>query len=88
MFWNLKEEFRFKISMSRVGRCLDNQPIESFWGTYKSEFYYRYKFLDLESLISGTERYMDFYMNRRYVKKFNGLTPAKMRLAAPETNAA
>ena len=65
MFWNLKKEFKFEISMSPVGKCLDNQPIETFWGTYKSEFYYRYKFLNLESLISNTTRYMDFYMNKR-----------------------
>jgi len=27
-------------SMSRVGRCIDNGPIESFWGTLKCEKYY------------------------------------------------
>jgi len=85
MFWDLKKEFKFKISMSRVSKCLDNQPIESFWGTYKSEFYYRYKFLTLESLISNTEQYMNFYMNKRYVKKFDGLTPSKIRCLAFES---
>ena len=88
MVWNLKEEFKFEISMSRVSICLDNQPIESFWGTYKTEFYYHCNFLNLESLISSTARYMEFYMNKRYVKKFNGLTPAKMRAIAFESLAA
>lgn len=82
MFWSLKEEFKFKVSMSRVSKCLDNQPIESFWGAYKSEFYYRYKFTSLDALIERTECYMDFYMNKRYVKKFAGSTPSKVRLAA------
>lgn len=82
MFWNLKEEFRFEISMSRVNKCLDNQPIEAFWGTYKSEFYYRYKFLSLETLVSNTASYIDFYMNKRYVKKFDGRTPSRMRSTA------
>lgn len=26
-------------SMSRVGKCIDNEPIESFWGTLKCEKY-------------------------------------------------
>ena len=86
MFWNLKEEFGFDISMSRATKCLDNHRIESLWGIYKSEFYYRYKFLTLESLISETERYINFYCNERYMKKINGLTPAKMRAQAVEQN--
>ena len=27
-------------SMSRVGRCLDNAPMEGWWGILKSEMYY------------------------------------------------
>ena len=27
-------------SMSRVGRCIDNGPMEGFWGMLKSEMYY------------------------------------------------
>ncbi|MCR8983431.1 DDE-type integrase/transposase/recombinase, partial [Brevibacillus laterosporus] len=27
-------------SMSRVGKCIDNGPMESFWGTLKCEKYY------------------------------------------------
>lgn len=27
-------------SMSRVGRCIDNGPMEAFWGTLKCEMYY------------------------------------------------
>ena len=26
-------------SMSRVGRCIDNGPMEAFWGTLKAEMY-------------------------------------------------
>ena len=29
-----------KQSMSRVGRCIDNGPMEGFWGILKSEMYY------------------------------------------------
>ncbi|MDY4920476.1 MAG: IS3 family transposase [Phascolarctobacterium sp.] len=31
-------------SMSRVGRCIDNGPMEGFWGIIKSEMYYQHKF--------------------------------------------
>ena len=41
--------FKFKLdqqgmiqSMSRVGKCIDNGPMEAFWGILKSEMYYLY----------------------------------------------
>ncbi|NLD25755.1 MAG: transposase family protein [Acholeplasmataceae bacterium] len=37
-------------SMSRVGRCIDNGPMEAFWGIIKSEMYYINKFYSLEYL--------------------------------------
>lgn len=78
---DLKEEYKFKISMLRPGKCLDNQPIEVFFWTLKVEYYYRYKFKTLLELEQGIEKYLDFYMNRRYVSKFNGLTPAEFGVA-------
>ncbi|MBC1650726.1 transposase family protein [Listeria booriae] len=38
-YQQLKEQYHFEVSMSRAGRYLDNQPIESFWGVLKSEYY-------------------------------------------------
>ncbi len=37
----LQVNYKFTKSMSRVGRCLDNQPIEHFWGTFKEEKFYQ-----------------------------------------------
>ena len=37
-------------SMSRVGRCIDNGPMESFWGTLKCEKYYLHKYETFEEL--------------------------------------
>ena len=37
-------------SMSRVGRCIDNGPIEGFWGIIKSEMYYLRKFDNFDEL--------------------------------------
>lgn len=42
-------------SMSRVGRCIDNGPMEGFWGILKSEMYYLRKFTDEQELISAIE---------------------------------
>lgn len=33
-------------SMSRVGHCIDNGPIEGFWGIIKSEMYQMYEISD------------------------------------------
>ena len=75
----LKGKFGFKVSMSRVSKCLDNQPIESFWGTLKAEFYYVHSFDNVTGLINGIEQYIHFYHHKRYVKKYDGLTPIEYR---------
>ena len=38
--------------MSRVGRCIDNGPMEGFWGILKRECYYGHTFTSREQLIS------------------------------------
>lgn len=55
-------------SMSRVGCCLDNAPMEGFWGILKTEMYYPYHFEDYETLREAIYTYMDFYNNDRYQK--------------------
>ena len=42
-------------SMSRVGRCIDNGPMEGYWGILKSEMYYLRKFTDRTELIQAIE---------------------------------
>ena len=46
-------------SMSRVGRCIDNGPMEGFWGILKRECYYGHTFTSREQLISTIENYID-----------------------------
>jgi transposase InsO family protein len=62
-------------SMSRVGRCIDNGPMEGFWGILKSEMYYLHKFEDYEKLKSSIENYIDYYNTRRYQKRLNCMAP-------------
>lgn len=46
----LETNYKFTKSMSRVGRCLDNQPIEHFWGTIKEEKFYQERYQNFEEL--------------------------------------
>ena len=38
-------------SMSRVGKCIDNGPMEGFWGILKRERYYGRRFTSREQLV-------------------------------------
>lgn len=60
-------------SMSRVGRCIDNGPMEAFWGTLKSEKYYLNKYSTFEELKEDIEEYIKFYNYERLQKRLNGL---------------
>lgn len=69
-------------SMSRVGRCIDNGPMEGFWGILKSEMYYLRKFTSRDDLISAIERYLNFYNNKRYQQRLKCMTPMEFHRAA------
>lgn len=66
-------------SMSRVSRCIDNGPMESFWGMLKSEMYYLNKFSTYEELETAIIDYIEYYNNRRYQKRLNRMTPMEYR---------
>jgi len=66
-------------SMSRVGRCIDNGPMEAFWGTIKAEMYYLQKFSDYDSLKTAIDKYITFYNNHRYQERLDGLAPLEYR---------
>ena len=62
-------------SMSRVAKCIDNGPMEGFWGIMKREMYYGKKYRTKEELISAIENYIDYYTNRRVQRNLGVLTP-------------
>ena len=78
-FKNKLDRIRATQSMSRVGRCIDNGPMEGFWGIIKSEMYYLRKFHTYEELKQAIDEYMDFYNMRRLQKNLKGLTPIEYR---------
>ena len=73
------EEANMIQSMSRVSRCIDNGPMEAFWGMLKSEMYYLKKFNSYEELEAAIIEYIDYYNNRRYQKRLNSMTPLEYR---------
>lgn len=84
------KEFRQKIinagmtqSMSRVAHCIDNGPMEGFWGVMKRKMYYTRKFRTKEDLIQAIEKYLDYYTTKRVQRNLGVLTPSeyhKMKL--------
>ena len=66
-------------SMSRVGRCIDNGPMEGFWGILKCEMYYLNYFDTYEELVSAVEQFIYYYNHQRRQHKLNRLPPATYR---------
>lgn len=66
-------------SMSRVGCCIDNGPMEAFWGTLKAEMYYLQKFHDYDSLKNAIQRYINFYNCGRFQERLGGFAPLEYR---------
>ncbi|NSB44413.1 transposase InsO family protein [Clostridium saccharoperbutylacetonicum] len=69
-------------SMSRVGKCIDNGPMEAFWGILKCEKYYLYKYDTYDELSNAIDDYISFYNNKRLQKRLNGLSPLEFRALA------
>lgn len=66
-------------SMSRIARCIDNGPMEAFWGMLKSEMYYLRKFHTFEELKEAVTEYIYYYNNHRYQARLNCMAPLEYR---------
>ena len=75
VFHNKLEAAGMTQSMSRVAKCIDNGPMEGFWGILKRERYYGRRFTDRESLASMIETYIEYYNNKRLQRNLGVLTP-------------
>ena len=62
-------------SMSRVAKCIDNGPMEGFWGILKRERYYGKRFTSKQELIQMINNYISYYNNRRVQRNLGVLTP-------------
>src|SRR5699024_6127398 len=52
-------------SMSRVGKCIDNGPMESFWGIIKEEMYRLTTYNTFEELKKDIKSFVAFYNTKR-----------------------
>ena len=80
-FYEKIQTAKMRQSMSRVGRCIDNGPMESFWGMLKSEMYYLRRFTDRDELIHAIENYIYFYNHARFQKRLHCMTPMEFHYA-------
>jgi len=65
-------------SMSRKGNCVDNAPMESFFGHFKDEVDYK-NCKTFQELYQLTAEYIEYYNNERYQWNLKKMTPAQYR---------
>jgi len=83
-YQKLLHQFGMRASMSRKGNCYDNAPMESFWGTLKSELVHHRHYATRKEAIKEITEYIEVFYNRErrqarlgylspaaYVKKFH-----------------
>jgi putative transposase len=70
-------QFGMQASMSGKGNCFDNAPIESFWGTLKTELVFHRRYETRQQAIQEITEYIELFYNRqRRQKKLDYLSPA------------
>ena len=74
-FKDMLEKQGMRQSMSRVGRCIDNGPMEGFWGILKRERYYGRRFTSKHELVQMIQQYIRYYNTRRVQRNLGVLTP-------------
>ncbi len=62
-------------SMSRVAHCIDNGPMEGFWGILKRECYYGRRFTSKHELVKMIQAYISYYNTKRVQRNLGVLTP-------------
>ena len=62
-------------SMSRVAKCIDNGPMEGFWGILKRKRYYGIRFTDKASLVAMIKDFIQYYNTERLQRNLGVLTP-------------
>src|SRR5699024_3800281 len=66
-------------SMSRRGNCLDNSPMENFFGIMKQEMYYGIVYESFEALQHAVREYIYYYNHKRIKEKLTGMSPVEYR---------
>lgn len=77
---NRLEKMNIVQSMLGKGNCLDNSPMENFFGVLKQEMYYGVEFESYDKLVKEIEEYIKWYNEDRIKTKLNGMSPVDYRL--------
>ncbi|MCA1616907.1 MAG: IS3 family transposase, partial [Acidobacteria bacterium] len=73
----LLRSHEMRVSMSRKGNCYDNAPIESFWGTLKTELVHHRRYRTRAEAEREIAEYIDLFYNRqRRQARLGYLSPA------------
>lgn len=72
------KQLRIIQSMSRKGNCIDNAPMESFFGHLKDELEFRNCQI-FEQLTFKVNEYMQYYNHHRYQWGLQKMTPVQFR---------
>jgi len=73
----LLDQFHMRASMSGKGDCYDNAPMESFWGTLKSELVHHRRYGTRREAIRDITEYIEIFYNRqRRQARLGYLSPA------------
>lgn len=68
-------------SMSRKGNCIDNSPMENFFGIMKQEMYYGVVYYSYDKLKDAIEKYIKYYNEQRIKQKLGWMSPVEYRLS-------
>ena len=76
-YQGLLRSYGLRVSMSRKGNCYDNAPVESFWGTLKTELVHHRRYQTrLEAAREISEYIEVFYNRQRRQARLGYLSPA------------
>jgi putative transposase len=79
-YQQLVKQFGMQSSMSRKGDCWDNAPMESCWGTLKTELIHHRRFATREQAKREITEYIEIFYNRiRKQARLGYLSPAAFR---------
>ncbi len=74
---SLLGQFGLEASMSGCGNCLDNAPMESFWGIFKQELVHHRHYRSRQEAMADIIEYIEIFYNRQRLQARLGyLSPA------------
>jgi len=76
-YQRMLSHFNLRASMSGMGNCFDNAPMESFWGTLKQELVHHRHYTTRQQAMRDITEYIEIFYNRqRRQERLGFLSPA------------